>query len=63
MIGGGTEEDGGGGEETEDGGGSEQDGGAGSGDGGPSGLLELPESGCGVCAPKVSIFLLLTCLY
>ena len=63
MSRGGTEEDGGGGEETEDGGGSEQDGGAGGGDGGPGGMLELPESGCGVRAPKVSnFFLLITCL-
>ena len=47
----------------EDGGGSERDVGAGGGDGGPGGLLELPESVCGVCMPKVSVFLLLTCLY
>ena len=51
-------EDGGGREETEGGRGLERDGGARGGDGGPVGMLELPESGCGVCAPKVSDFFL-----
>ena len=38
-------------------------GGDGDGDGGRSSMLELPEPGCGVRAPKVSDFFSLNLLY
>ena len=51
-----NEGDRGGKKETEGRGGSEKDGGAGGGDGGLGSMLELPESWCGVFAPKESDF-------